>query len=188
MNHTPHLKTFKLTDDLVDKCRAYFEADPKIRALNLRIEKLKKTGGLAELMQCMKQKEDLFTQVLVAYEEQLAGQVEEIKLSAANVPADDLRTIKDLIVTLFMAVDIMDSCLMDINSTLHKTDAAFSFDKLDDLHEMAQICRYQLSQFANTQRFHQYAFWGDITDDMFAMMRSKAKSIIRKTEEAEKNK
>ena len=63
---------------------------------------------------------------------------------------------------------------------------ALSFEKMDDLHEMAQMCREQLTQFSAKQNYHKYEHWGDITDNMYVMMQRKAKSIIRKTKTQEK--
>jgi len=179
-------RSFRLTQELQKQCRDYFENDPKIRQLTNRANSLQQQGHFREAMQVRQYKETLFSRVIVEYEQQIEQQVEEVKLSTVDIPQGDLEEIERLMVTLFMAIDIMDSCLMDINDALHRTDMALSFEKMDDLHEMAQMCREQLTQFSAKQNYHKYEHWGDITDNMYEMMQRKAKSIIRKTKTQEK--
>ncbi len=174
-------KTFHLTQELTEQCRTTFEADTRIREMTKHAQRLQANGRYTEAMAILKQKELLFDKVLVAYEQQIESQVTEVQLSAANLPPEDIQEIERLIVTLFMAIDIMDSCLLDINDTLHRTDKGLSFEHLDDLHEMAHMCREQLSQFSEKEDYHKYAHWGEITDNMYTVMQNKAKAIIRKT-------
>lgn len=179
-------KTFHPTSQMVKACRASFERDTRIREMTARAQRLQASGHYVEAMDVLKEKEMLFDKVVAAYQELIETQVTEVKLSASGVPTEDIELINQLMVTLYMAVDIMDTCLMDINDTLHRTNKDLSFDKMDDLHEMAHLCREQLSQFSGGHKLYNQDFWGDITDNMFEMMKKKAKSIIRKSETAEK--
>ena len=179
-------RSFRLTPELQKQCRNYFENSPNIRQLTNKADQLQRQGRFREALQVRQQKEALFSHVIVEYEKQVEEQVTEVKMSTVGLPQEDIEEIERLMVTLFMAIDIMDSCLMDINDALHRTDQALSFEKMDDLHEMAQMCREQLTQFSAKQNYHKYEHWGDITDNMYEMMQRKAKSIIRKTKTQEK--
>lgn len=179
-------RSFRLTPELQKKCRDYFENQPNIRQLTNKADQLQRQGRFREALQIRQQKEALFSHVIVEYEKQVEEQVTEVKMSTVGLPKEDIEEIERLLVTLFMAIDIMDSCLMDINDALHRTDPALSFEKIDDLHEMAIMCREQLTQFSAKQNYHKYEHWGDITDKMYATMQTKAKTIIRKTRTLEK--
>ncbi len=181
-------RSFRLTPELQKHCRDYFENSPRIRQLTYKADQLQKQGRFLEALQVRQQKEALFSNLIVEYEKQVEEQVTEVKLSTVGLPQEDIDEIERLMVTLFMAIDIMDSCLMDINDALHRTDPALSFEKIDDLHEMAIMCREQLTQFHAKQNYHKYEHWGDITDKMYDTMQTKAKTIIRKTKTLEKQK
>lgn len=176
---------YSLSPDIIAKCREKFDASPQIIRLEVNATHLIQQGLYPQAMALRKQKEQLFQQVLVTYQQQISAQVENVNIFAAGLPPEDLQTIERLIVTLFMAIDIIDSCLLDINDTIHHTSEDLFFDHLDDLREMAHMCRDQLNLFSSTQHYYRYAHWGDITDNMYTVMQNKAKSIIRKTNQKE---
>ena len=176
-------RSFRLTDGLKEQCRTQFELHPEIRQLTEKADRLMHQGHFREAMQAKQQKEALFSRVVAEYEKQVGSQVSEVKLSAVGLPQKDIDEIERIMVTLFMAIDIMDSCLIDINDIIRRKDPCLSFEKIDDLHEMANMCREQLSQFYAKQDYRKYEHWGYITDDMYDLMQNKAKAIIRKTRE-----
>lgn len=176
------IQPHELDAEMMKLMRGKFEADGRIREMQVRAARLQQTGRFKEAMRIRQQIEQLFDKVVVAYCKEAESQVRDVTLEAAGVPEEDMEAIECLMVTLYMAVDIMDSCLMDINDTLHRTDKSLSYEKILDLKEMAHLCREQMRMFGSQADYTKYAEWGDITDNMYSMMRSKAKSIIRKTE------
>lgn len=188
MKHKPTPKTYELTDDLIEQCRAAFEADPTVRELNIKHERLRRAGWWAEANRLAEKKKALFDKVLVAYEEQLAAGVEKMALTAADLPREDVKKLETLFVTIEMVIDILDSCLLDVNDIVHRTNKDFSLEQWDNMHELSQVCRSEIKSFGSTQKFLSYGIWGDTVDDMYTMMQNKAKSIIKKTNEQEKQK
>lgn len=185
MKHKPTPKTYELTDELIEQCRVAFESDPTIRELNIKHERLRRSGRFEEAMRLTEKKKELFDKVLAAYEEQLAAEVEKMTLTAADLPREDVKQLECIIITIEMAIDILDSCLMDANDIIHRTHKDFSLEQWDNLHELSQVCREQIKEFGNTQKFLSYGIWGDIVDNMYSMMQNKAKAIIKKTNEQE---
>lgn len=173
----PHELSAEITKMMRDK----FEGDIRIREMNVRASRLQQSGHYAEAMRIRQQIEQLFDKVVVAYCCEAESQVEEVSVDALKMPREDRERIDKLMVTMYMAVDIMDSCLMDINDTLHRTDKTLNYEKILDLKEMAHLCREQMLVFGKQADYTKYPQWGDITDNMYEMMQNKAMSVIRKT-------
>lgn len=172
---------YVLTKEVIEKCRDYFERDTKIREMDAEAQLLQMRGDYIGAMELRKKKESLFKALLANYQQEIESQVDRVTLRSAGIPQDDLQEIERYLVTLYMAIDIMDGCVMDINSILHRTDDTLSFDEVKDYAEMAHMAREQLARFASVHEYRKYMFWGDITDKMYENMQNKAKSIIRKT-------
>jgi uncharacterized Ntn-hydrolase superfamily protein len=180
------LQPHELSEDIKQILRNKFDNDFRIRSLNAQAQRHLQAGHYAEAMKIRQQIETLFVKVQVAYCQEAESQVEELTLDQAKVPVDDQKKINQLMVTLYMAVDIMDSCLLDINDTLHRTDKNLNYEKIRDLQEVAHLCKEQMAEFGKQAGYTKYPTWGDITDNMYEMMQKKAMSIIRKTEAKKK--
>ncbi len=177
-----------LSDEIKKILRDKFDTDFRVRGLNAKAQRLMQAGRYIESMQIRQQIEDLFDRVVVAYCKETESQVEQVSLEKAKVPIEDQKRINQLMVTLYMAVDIMDSCLLDVNDTLHRTDKDLNYEKVVDLQEMAHLCKEQLTAFGKQADYIKFPEWGDITDNMYEMMQKKAMSIIRKTDSKRKRK
>ncbi len=177
------LQPHELSDDIKQILRNKFDNDFRIRSLNAQAQRHLQAGHYAEAMKIRQQIETLYDKVIVAYCQEAESQVEEMSLDQAKVPMEDQKRINQLMVTLYMAVDIMDSCLLDINDTLHRTDKNLNYEKIRDLQELAHLCKEQMTVFSKQADYTKFPEWGDITDNMYEMMQRKAKSIIRKTHE-----
>ena len=177
------IQPHELSEEIKGLMRDKFDADPRVRELNVRAHRLQQSGNYIGAMQVRKQIEQLFDKVIVSYCKEAESQVEEVSVDTLKMPQADRERINALMVTMYMAVDIMDSCLMDINDTLHKTDKTLNYEKILDLKEMAHLCREQMLVFGKQADYTKYPLWGDITDNMYGMMQNKAMSVIRKTKD-----
>ncbi len=177
------IQPHELSDEIKQILRNKFDNDFRIRSLNAQAQRHLQAGHYAEAMKIRQQIETLYDKVIVAYCQEAESQVEEMSLDQAKVPVEDQKKINQLMVTLYMAVDIMDSCLLDINDTLHRTDKNLNYEKIRDLQELAHLCKEQMTEFSKQADYTKFPEWGDITDNMYEMMQRKAKSIIRKTHE-----
>lgn len=182
MKYQPTSKAKPPTHEELRLCRDRFEQMPQIRALTAKAQRLIHDGAFEEAKQVLATKARVFDKTVAYLTAHAERQVTEVKSDAAGLPSDDLQKINFLFVTLYMAIDIMDSCLMDINDTIHKTDKSLTFEKVDGLHELAQACKQHIEQFRTEQDLYREAYWGDITDNAYKMLYNKAKAIIRKKE------
>ena len=97
-----------------------------------------------------------------------------------DIPNEDKEEISILNVTLFIAIDIVESCLIDINDVLHRTDKTLNYEMHDDLKELSEMVRIKMKYWGENSQYLEDAEWGNRCDDMFEMMKNKAKAIIRK--------
>lgn len=183
MKYLPTSKVKPLTDEELRLCRENFEKTQQVREMTAKAQRLIHEGKFAEAKQVLATKARVFDKMLAYLKAEAERQVTEVMSDAAGLPSDDLQRIDRLFVTLYMAIDIMDSCLMDINDTIHRTNKSLTFEKVDGLHELAQACKRHLGQFRAEQDLYREAYWGDIVDGMYEMMQNKAKAIIRKQKE-----
>lgn len=102
------------------------------------------------------------------------------------MPRQDVATCVQLIVTLYMAIDIIDTCIKNVNETLHKTNKDVSLSMFEDINQLTKMIKAKMEFFNRDTTFLKYNYWGDITDNMYEMMKNKAKAIITKTERKEK--
>ena len=182
MKYQPTSKAKPPTHEELRLCRDRFEQMPQVRALTAKAQRLIHDGAFEEAKQVLATKARAFDKTVAYLTAQAERQLTEVKSDAAGLPPGDLQKVNTLFVTLYMAIDIMDSCLMDINDTIHKTDRTLSFDKVDDLHSLAALCKQHIERFNGEHGYYSQAAWGDITDNAYQMLYNKAKAIIRKKE------
>lgn len=180
MNHT-NLQVSDIPDNIMREMRQQFDSVPKIANFYVRIQQYKSRGQFIEALSLSKQVEEMFSHVVTSYIEEANRETEQISLATADLPDNDARQLVNLIVTLNMAVDIIDSSLMDFDDVLHRTHPGFSLKSCDDLRSLAKMVKLQLSTFNRQTSFLNYPHWGDIVDNMYDMMKNKARSIINKT-------
>ncbi len=185
MKYQPKTKAAPPTEQELRECREHFEQMPKVRQLTAKAQRLIHSGHLAEAKKVLDTKAAAFDRMVAYCMEAAEQQHGNLTLKTAGLPDSDRREVQRLLVTLYMAIDIMDSCLMDINDTLHRTNSDLSYEEADDIHKVAQMCKQHLEKFNTANGAYKYDFWGDITDNMYEIMQNKAKAIIRKQEEQE---
>ena len=79
-----------------------------------------------------------------------------------------------------MAIDIAESCLIDINDVLHRTDKTLNYEMHDDLKELSELIQAKMKYWSENSQYLNDNEWGVRVDNMYQMMKNKAKSIISK--------
>jgi hypothetical protein len=85
-----------------------------------------------------------------------------------------------------MACDIIESGVLDINDALHRVDKSLEIVQFDELKELAKEVKKKLNYLQRTENYMNMNTWGDKCDNMYQMMRNKAKAIIKKKLEEDK--
>lgn len=166
--------------ELMSQIRNKFEADPKVKGLRTQQYLLQQKKDYNAALAIGKMIEVLFGTVVQAYLDEANAECEEIDFKDLDIPNEDKEEISILNVTLFIAIDIVESCLIDINDVLHRTDKTLNYEMHDDLKELSEMIQAKMKYWSENSQYLNDKEWGVRVDDMYQMMKNKAKAIIRK--------
>lgn len=173
-------------DELLNIIRNQFEANTRIREMRAQQQLLIKGGKIQSAMQIGKTIEQLFAQVVNTYIQETEQDVERLDLNTVPMPAKDRQEIMILMLTAFMACDIIDTAVVEINDVIQRSDNTLEMDQFKELIELSKYARSKLEYFSKDSKYMDSMFWGEKCDDMFKMLRNKAGSIFRKQKEKNK--
>lgn len=171
--------------EIESELRKRFEADPKVRALRMEEFRMRQSGNFAGALVQARKIEIIFCQVAAQYIMEAEKDMEQVSLNLANLPDADVHYVLANIMTAFMAIDILDTCIMNSNDCLHRTDKELQLDMFDELRHTAKLAKDKLAFLNKNTTYLEHSHWGDIVDNMYDMMFNKAKQIMRKTDEAD---
>lgn len=172
-----------IPNEMLQQIRNQFESDVKVRRMRIRQNLLQRNGDYIQAVEIGKLIEALFATTVDNYMEEAKKEVETFSLEDVGIPNEDIEKFNEYAVAMFMACDIIQSCIMDINDVLHKTDKNLYFEQFNDIKELGEIVKNKLSFLQNNSKYMNNVFWGDKCDNMYSMMLNKAKAIIRKRKE-----
>ena len=164
----------------MSQIRNKFEADPKVKGLRTQQYLLQQKKDYNAALVIGKMIEVLFGTVVQAYLDEVNAECEEIDFKDLDIPNEDKEEISILNVTLFIAIDIVESCLIDINDVLHRTDKTLNYEMHDDLKELSEVIQAKMKYWGENSQYLEDNEWGVRVDNMYQMMKNKAKSIISK--------
>lgn len=166
--------------EMMAQIRNKFEADPKVQGFRTQQYLLQQKKEFDAALMIGKMIEVLFGTVVQAYLDEVNAECEEIDFKDLDIPVKDKEEISILNVTLFMAIDIAESCLLDINNVLHRTDKTLNYEIHDDLKDLGVVIQDKMKYWGDNSEYLNDNAWGNKCDDMYEMMKNKAKAIIRK--------
>lgn len=174
------LRIKDVPSEMLQQIRNQFESDVQIRQLRIKQNLLQRTGYFAKAMELGKTIENLYEKVIDNYIEETIKESDSFSLEEAGIPVNDIKKVNEYALTMFMACDIIQSCIIDINDLLHKTDKDLYYEQFDDIKQISEIVKSKLDFLQKNSTYMNNVFWGDKCDDMYSMMLNKAKAIIRK--------
>lgn len=175
-----------IPNEMMANIREAFDRDPQVHTMRVRQGILQKQGNFAGAMEVGRQIEYLYAKVVQAYIEETEKEADRIQLAKCGIPEADMERINELVVTIFMCCDIIESCIMDTNSIIHRTDKELSFSMFDGFTQLAKMVKDKLKFLQENSGFAKELIWADKCDNMYALMQNKARSIIRKRKENNK--
>lgn len=103
-----------------------------------------------------------------------------INVKKSGLPQDAIETLQILYTTAFMACDIIDWTVIDMNDLLKKHDPSQNFDTFNDLKRMVKVAREKIEMFKKDSGFTEIPIWRERVDDMYEMMKNKARKVYHK--------
>lgn len=174
------IKPNEVPQQLLDKLRQEFEADGRIRNLRIQQDLAARKGNFALGLSIGKQIEKLYTLCVQSYMEETEKECADIDLATVDLPEDDRTELLELIITLFLAADIIDTATRDFNDVLHRTDKTYDMVQFDDIRQFASKAKAKLDYFAKHSDFLQDVAFGDKSDNMYQLLRNKARALMRR--------
>ena len=178
-------RDIKLTEEDEQAMREEFEKHPGVVKLRQQIAKCMSKGDFFHASQIQSQLSSLLDRARTELYKQAQRESENLVRIAGRMTDDERTELVTNLNMLFVLADMIDSCTMDFNSTIHKYEQQSDFLEFANITELGQECKRKikfLGEFA-TMPF-QLAF-GTAADDITTMVRNKVRSLIRKTNKNE---
>lgn len=168
------------------KFLAAFMRDPTVRKMYRAAEQYQRRGQYAQAMQMHQQIEAMKARVFDKFAERLNRTAERVNLYDTKMSPAQREAMNTLCVTLFMACDVIDSTVVEMKDTIHDIDPTLEFIMFDDIKQVIEQARDKMQFLNSASDVAQNVVWGDTSDNMFEMMKNKARSVIRKRNAAGK--
>jgi hypothetical protein len=175
-----HLEVKHIPDSLLNEMKRQFEDDARIRQMRVNQQIEVRNGHLAQALQIGKTIDTLFKRVVASYLEEADEEAKRMDLNEVNISAEDKDEIETLVIAMFMACDILDSLILDANDILHKTDKTIQLEMFDDLKDITKLVKEKINYLNKNSKYMKDLFWAYKTDDMYEMIKNKARAIRRR--------
>lgn len=174
------IKPSEIPQEIVALMREHFEADPKVCHMRAQANMAQRNRQYMNALMINKKLETLFVEVVSQYCQEAERDVQKLNLMEAGLSEEQAKDSVRKITTMFMAIDIIDSCIMDVDDILRSVDKDLTFDTFDDVRKLAEMCKQKLSFFAKQADYIKSPLWGTMVDNIYEMMQNKAKSLMSK--------
>ena len=172
VNDIPH--------ELMSKMRESFEAEPKIRELRVQQQMMMRTGRYGVALDLAKRIEVLFNRVVYEYLDNAENEVRQVEVATLDIPLKDKEELMKRLLVCFMCADIIESSVIDMDDILHRYDKDTYMEMFNDMRQVMSMAKEKLRYMQENSGYMKDLVWGGKCDDMYAMMVSKAGSIMRK--------
>ena len=174
------LEASDVPSEMMEQMRRQFDMDSRIIEMRTHQQVLVRQGNLQAALQIGQTIEALFSKVVYEYLKEANEKAERIDIGTLNISNEDKAEINTLIVTLFMACDIIESATMDFNDVLKRVDDTLVMEQFDDIRNLSKSAKEKLRFLSKNSKLMKDLAWAYKCDDMYDMMKNKAKSILRK--------
>jgi hypothetical protein len=169
-----------LPQELLDKMRRTFDADPKVCELRVQQQMLMRTGKYDAALAVAQRVEVLFNRVVFEYLENAKEEVEQVEIAKMDMPLEDKEDLMRHLLVCFMCADIIESSVIDMDDLLHRYDKNMYMEMFNDIRQVMQMSKEKLKYLQENSGYMKDLVWGEKCDNMYEMMLSKAGAIMRK--------
>lgn len=170
----------EIPQSIVDMARKRFEADPQIRFMRIQQNMCVREHNIHKAMDIGAEIENLFARVMQTYLEDSEDESEVLNLTEQQFPEKDRRELMEIVLTLFLATDIIDTATMDFNDVLHRTDKTLDIAQFEDIRKLSKAAKEKLEWFSKHTNYMKGLDFADKSDNMYELLRNKARSLLNK--------
>lgn len=113
------LKLKDIPSDLLAKIDEQFNQHPKIRQMRIEQQVLQNKGMLMQALEIGKRIEELHTRAIYGYIQMAENEASNLHLEDVDLDKEDEEFLRTAEIALFMACDVINCCIIDMNDTLH---------------------------------------------------------------------
>ena len=90
-------------------------------------------------------------------------------------------------VMIFALTDMIETCVMDLDSLIQKQDKSARYEAFDDVRELGNLCKLKIKALDESTNGHFQRLFGMAADDITELVRNKVRALVRKAnKESEK--
>ena len=181
------LKLKDIPSDLLAKIDEQFNQHPKIRQMRIEQQVLQNKGMLMQALEIGKRIEDLHTRAIYGYIQMAENEASNLHLEDVDLDKEDEEFLRTAEIALFMVCDVINCCIIDMNDTLHRKDNTLNYETFNDVKNIIDLAKAKLNYLRKNSSFLKNEKWGDMCDNIYKMLMSKAKRM-RQEERKKKSK
>ena len=171
------------TPALEQRFMEIIESKPDIRKLRGKYEEYMAKRQFVQALEMKKKMDKLYQNAYLDFLKEAQKEAQQIDIRKSDVPIELQEELRVLYVTAFMACDLIESCVLDMNDAIKKFNKQYSIELFDDLKAMAVKAKEKMAFLQKNSGYLDNMIWGDNCDNMYDMAKNKAKAIIRKNRE-----
>ena len=179
------LSVADIPSSIYAELRNRFENAPEVHMLRTEQQLAQRRGDYARALAIGKAiEDDLFPRVLDEYMKMSERDVQTLDSETDDIPKEDRDVLMEKLMVLFMVCDIMESAVLDMNDVLHRSKPDIDITTFDDIRSVGMLAKEKLRYLQEKGDYMEDLVWADRCDDMYEMISSKARSILRKRRES----
>lgn len=178
MKHLINIKGIPQSE--LDYIKQVFDADPKVRQMRIKQNLLQRNGKIREALALGKRVNDLYLIVVHNTIEEVEKDSEEIDLATVELPREAAEKLNEIAITLQLAIDIVDTCIIDFNDTLKTADNSLSLEAFDDIQEMGKKIKVKLEHFRKSSKLFNEIPFANKSDSMYSLLRAKSRELLKR--------
>ena len=174
------MKVSDLPKEVLASIREAFEANPTVHELRVRQQTCVMQGRLAEARALAMELDLWYDKCVRKYMDETKSELERIELKDVGLSDIDMEGVMRLVLVCFMCADIIETSVLDMNDILHRYDKGLNIELFNDMRQLMGMSKAKLKYLQENGDYMKGLVWADKCDDMYEMMKSKAKAIMKK--------
>lgn len=172
-----------IPQELLDQIKLQFDANPQVCELRVQQQMLMRTGKYDKALELAQRIDCLFSKCVYEYLAESERQVETVDVSDMDMPIEDKEKMMQLLLVCFMCADMIESSVIDMDDVLHRYDKTLRMEMFNDIRDVMKMSKQKLKYLQENSGYMKDLVWADNCDNMYEMLKNKARSIMRKRKE-----
>lgn len=169
----------QLSSEELKQVRTEFDRHPSVIAMRQKQATLRRTGHYIEALKMGRAIQELYSKVVSHLQQEEQSKVERVDIAKAQLPPDVRKSLMTLVITIYMACNIIESSVLDFNELLHDNlGPDYNLEMFQPLQTALKKAQEQLAFLNANSPYMKRSAWGDKCDNMYLMMRHKAEAVI----------